>query len=57
MPVPPPSTEAYQTAEVMVLDQIRHFPPGSSGGPDGLKPQHVLEMITTKDTGPEFSFG
>ena len=53
MPAPPPSTEAYQTTEATVLDQIRHFPLGSSGGPDGLKPQHVLEMITTKDTGPE----
>ena len=53
MPVPPPSSEAYQTTEAMVLDQIRHFPSGSSDGPDGLKPQHVLEMITTKNTGPE----
>ena len=53
MPAPPPSTEAYQTTEAMVRNQILHFPPGSSGGPDGLKPQHILEMINTKDTGPE----
>ena len=53
MPAPPSSTEAYQATEAMVRDQIRHFPSGSSGGPDGLKPQHVLEMINTKDTGPE----
>ena len=53
MPVPPPSSEAFQTTEAMVFDQVRHFPLGSSSGPDGLKPQHVLEMITTKDTGPE----
>src|SRR6218665_1584282 len=53
MPNPSSSAKAFQTAEAMVFDQIRHFPPGSSGGPDGLKPQHILEMITTKDSGPE----
>src|SRR6218665_288544 len=53
MPTPSSSAEAFQTTEAMVFDQIRHFPPGSSAGPDGLKPQHILEMITTKDSGPE----
>src|SRR6218665_304509 len=44
MPISSSSAEAFQTTEAMVFDQIRHFPPGSSAGPDGLKPQHILEM-------------
>src|SRR6218665_2233935 len=35
------------------MNEIRHFPLGSSGDPDGLKPQYILETITTKDSGPE----
>lgn len=32
---------------------IRTFPTGSSGGPDGLRPQHILEMVTCAQSGPE----
>src|SRR6218665_2935560 len=53
MSTPSISAEAFQTTEAIVFDQIRHFPPGSSVGPDGLKPQYILEMLTTKDSGPE----
>ena len=32
---------------------IRTFPTGSSGGPDGLRPQHILEMVTCVQSFPE----
>jgi hypothetical protein len=39
--LPNPSTySALQTTEVDVIKEIRSFPAGSSGGPDGLHPQH-----------------
>ena len=53
IPVPHLASDAFQTTEAMVYEQIRRFPPGSAGGPDGLRPQHVLEMVNTKDIGPE----
>ena len=28
-----------------VLQEIRSFPPGSSGGPDGLIPQHLKDLV------------
>ena len=36
-----PST-ALQVEEEDVLRAIRSFPAGSSGGPDGLRPQHFV---------------
>jgi hypothetical protein len=30
---------------------MRSFPMGSSGGPDGLRPQHVLELLSDHDAG------
>jgi len=30
---------------------IRSFPAGSSGGPDGIRPQHLRDLITNKETG------
>ena len=32
---------------------IRSFPAGSSGGADGLRPQHLLDLTNCKETGPE----
>ena len=26
---------------------------GSAGGPDGVRPQHILEMVNCRETGPE----
>jgi hypothetical protein len=41
-----------QVTEVEVKKAIRSFPPGSSGGPDGLRPQHVADLVSCVDSGP-----
>ena len=52
-PIPePPVTTPYQVSEAEVLTCIRSFPAGSSGGPDGIRPQHVWELVSQTDTGP-----
>jgi Reverse transcriptase (RNA-dependent DNA polymerase) len=51
IPRPTPST-SFQTTEAEVRARIRSFPMGSSGGPDGLRPQHVAELINDQDAGP-----
>ena len=56
-PVPLPDsvfTPALQVTEHEVLKAIRSFPAGSAGGPDGLRPQHLLEIVTCKESAPNF---
>jgi len=36
-----------------VLKAIRSFPAGSSGGPDGIRPQHLLDLVTCLEGGSE----
>ena len=36
-----------------VLQAIRSFPPGSSGGPDGFRPQHLVDIVKCVISGPE----
>ena len=38
-----------QVTEADILQAIRSFPVGSSGGPVGLRPQHILKLATCKD--------
>ena len=45
--------KALQVHENDILRAIRFFPERSSGGPDGLPPQHVLEMVTCREAGAE----
>jgi len=33
-----------------VSEAIRSFPAGSSGGPDGLRPQHLADMLSCRET-------
>ena len=40
-----------QVSEADVLRAIRSFPAGSSGGPDGFKPQHLLELTNCPSNG------
>ena len=42
----------HQTTEAEVLKGIKSFPTGSAAGSDGLCPQHLLEMVLTRDAGP-----
>jgi hypothetical protein len=46
---------AMQTTEHDVLKAIRSFPTGSSAGPDGLRPQHLLDMINCQEAGHALS--
>ena len=36
-------TTAIQLSEKEVLKATRSFPAGSSGGPDGVRPKHILQ--------------
>ena len=61
-PAPPPDrdkvpdtqpTVAVQVTETYVLRAVRPFPAGSAAGPDGVRPQHILEMANCREAGPE----
>ena len=45
--------KALQVHENDILRAIRSFPEGLSGGPDKLRPQHVLVMVTCREAGAE----
>jgi hypothetical protein len=50
--LPNPSTyPAIQTTERDVIKAICSFPVGSSFGPDGLHPQHLLDLINCQEAG------
>ncbi len=49
---PPPDTEPLQLSESNIRALISTFPAGSAGGPDGLRPQHLLELIKSAEAGP-----
>ena len=49
----PQPTAAVQVTEADVLRAARSFPAGSTGGPDGVRLQHILEMINCREVGPE----
>jgi hypothetical protein len=48
----PTDVDAIQVSEREVMQAIRTFPAGSSGGPDGVRPQHVLDLVSCRETGP-----
>jgi hypothetical protein len=57
IPVPRPDTvvvQSLQVSELDVLKAIRSFPAGSAGGPDGIRPQHILELATNQEAAPIF---
>ena len=43
-----PTTPQYHTDESEVLQAIRSFPNGSGGGLDGLKPQHLKDLVGSR---------
>src|SRR6218665_1234130 len=47
-----PTTTPLQISEAEIRSMMRSFPKGSSGGPDGLRPQHVSELLGDPDSGP-----
>ena len=40
-----PNGSAMTVSEGDVMEAIRSFPKGSAGGPDGLRPQHLQDMV------------
>ena len=52
--VPPSSDgmQALQVSEDKALGAIRSFPAGSAAGPDGIRPQHLLELVQSREAGP-----
>ena len=54
-PVPDPvqgDFASLQVSESSVLKALKSFPAGSSGGPDGLRPQHLIDLVSCKMGGP-----
>ena len=52
--IPAPETlPALQVTEAEVLKAIKSFPPGSAGGPDGLRPQHILDLVQCTESGAQ----
>jgi hypothetical protein len=47
----PDEIVAIQVSEADVTSSIRTFPAGSSGGPDGIRPQHILDLINCRESG------
>jgi hypothetical protein len=48
-PPPPASSPALQVTQLEVKAGIFSFPHGSAGGPDGLRPQHLKDLLAGKD--------
>jgi hypothetical protein len=50
---PTQSADSYlQVTNQEVQAAIKRFPAGSAGGPDGLRPQHISDLISCRDSGP-----
>ena len=47
----PDTFTAVQVSEDDVMGAIRSFSEGSAAGPDGLRPQHLLELIQSSENG------
>ena len=50
VPQPDPSLSLQVTTDE-VFKCIRSFPAGSSAGPDGLRPNHLLDMVNCRESG------
>ena len=43
--------QALQISPEEIMKNLRTFPAGSSGGPDGITPQHLLDLLTGSPNG------
>jgi hypothetical protein len=46
-----PASGQFAVEDADILGALRSFPAGSSGGPDGLRPQHLLDMVNNREFG------
>jgi Reverse transcriptase (RNA-dependent DNA polymerase) len=44
---------SLQVLDKDVLKAIRSFPAGSAGGPDGIRPKHLLDLVNCKTAGQQ----
>ena len=51
IPPTPDNMPALQVSEDTVLKAIRSFPAGSAPGPDGIRLQHLLELVQSQEAG------
>ena len=56
-PSPPPRDySALHVSEAEVVAAVKSFPAGSAGGPDGIRPQHILDLVNNREAkSPLFS--
>ena len=47
-------TLALQVTEAEVIKAVRSFPCGSAGGPDGIRPQHIRELVACRESASTF---
>jgi len=45
---------ALSVTEIEVRQAVLSFPAGSSGGPDGMRPQHLKDMMLCRESGTDF---
>ena len=45
---------ALSVAEIELRQAVLSFPTGSSGGPDGMRPQHLKDMMLCRESGTDF---
>ena len=48
---PFPDFPAFVVSQADITSAIRSFPAGSGGGSDGLRPQHLVDLLTCKESG------
>ena len=51
IPPTPDNMRALQVSEDTVLKAIRSFSAGSAPGADGIRPQHLLELVQSREAG------
>ena len=45
IPPAPAQSNSFKVSENEVINAIKHFPASSDGGPNGLRPQHLKDLI------------
>jgi len=50
----PERDSALSVSESDVRQAVLSFPAGSSGGPDGLRPQHLKDLVLCRESGSDF---
>ena len=53
LPAPDPQ-QCISVEESEVHQAVFSFPTGSAGGPNGLRPQHIHDLLMSREAGPEF---